>query len=245
MPHFDVIFFDIGSTLIPSAEIIHAAAQEACQSLAQSNQIPHGPEFLQHYLAAEASVNPPHLSHIYSDERLIAAAERFAGLPASAERRAVFLTAFRKSMRAQIRLVDEPLALFRALAQAGIQRGIISEGSAEGQGEVLNNLRLLPFISPGLLFISENEGCTKADPVIYRRAVAASGVPAQRTLMIGDRMDLDVAVPQSVGMRAALFKAYAAPAFVPSGLEEEYRGVQPDFIFGSWGELESGLKKIL
>jgi FMN phosphatase YigB (HAD superfamily) len=95
------------------------------------------------------------------------------------------------------------------------------------------------------LLISEDTGCTKDHPEIYRRALAAAKVSAERALMIGDRIDLDVAVPQSLGMKAVWLKAHAAPSFIPSKLEEKYAGVQPEKIFENWNELERWLRKIM
>ena len=158
-------------------------------------------------------------------------------------RTVAFLSAYRDALREQIIPSKEILRLFQTLQNLGIHRGIISDGSVEGQGEVLTRLELLPWISPGLLFISEAAGCTKDNPEIYRRAVAAASVPAERALMIGDRIDVDVAVPQSVGMKAVLLRAHAVPPFVPASLADKYAAVLPEEVFESWGELEGWLKR--
>ncbi len=243
MPAFDAIFFDIGSTLIPSAKIIRSAAEKACHRLARAGLIPEANRFFLCYLQADRQVDPPHISHIYSDIRIVREAERLAGWPADARRMAGFLSAYRETMRMKIKLSAKCILLFRALERAGIQRGIISDGSIEGQGEVLARLGLLPFISPGLLFISEDIGGMKDEPEIFRRALAAAKVPAERALMIGDRLDRDVAVPQSVGMQAVLLLAHQAPSFIPAKPAEEYAAVRPEAIFENWNEWERWLRK--
>ena len=243
MPAFDAIFFDIGSTLIPSAKIIRSAAAAACQRLAHARLIARPQDFLTCYLQADARIDPPHISHIYSDMRIVSEAERLSGLPPDWQRRTVFLCGYRESLRTRIKLAAKYVVLFAALQRAGVQCGIISDGSCEGQGEVLFRLGLLPIISPGLLFISEAVGCTKKNPEIYRRALAAAGVPAARALMVGDRLDLDVAVPQSLGMKAVLLRAHVAPAFVPAALGRENAGVRPDEVFDQWQELERWLRQ--
>ncbi len=243
MPVFDAIFFDVGSTLIPSAKIIHQAAGTACQKLAQSGLLPEARSFFLGYLQADARVNPQHISHIYSDILIVEEAGRVTGLPMDLRRTVSFLSAYRDALRAQIKPSKKIVQLFQTLQNLGIHRGIISDGSAEGQGEVLARLGLLPLISPGLLFISGAAGCTKDNPEIYRRAVAAASVSAERALMIGDRIDVDVAVPQSVGMKAVLLRAHPAPPFVPAGLTHRYAAVRPEEVFESWGKLDSWLKR--
>lgn len=242
MPVFDAVFFDIGSTLIPSAKIIRSAAGTACRRLARAGLIPNARDFHRNYVLADAQCHTPHLSHIYSDRRIIQQAERWTGLPEDLRRVAFFLSAYREALRAQIKPSKKIIRLFETLQSTGVHRGIISDGSVEGQGEVLAQLGLLPFVSPGLLFISEAVGCTKENPEIYRQAAAAVGVPAERILMVGDRIDLDVAVPQSLGMKAVLWQAYAAPSFVPAGLRALHAEVKPEQVFDSWEKLERWLR---
>jgi len=241
MPYFNAIFFDIGSTLIPSAEIIQRAAAHACEQLARNKLIPSAPAFLSCYQQADALVNPPHISHIYSDARIINKAEELAGLPSDTRRVVFFLHAYRDAMRAQIQPSNEMLELFARLERAGVQRGIISDGSLEGQSDVLFRLGLLPFISPGLCLISEAIGLTKSDPEVYRRALALAQVEPARALMIGDRLDLDIAVPQSLGMKAALLRAHTPPAFIPQSISTSANEARPDYVFDRWEELQAWL----
>lgn len=242
MPLFDAVFFDIGSTLIPSAEIIARAATQASEQLARNGLIPSAKDFLSCYLQADAGIHPPHISHIYSDVRIINKAEELAQLSPDTRRAGFFLHAYRDAMRAQIRPSEETLELFRELTHAGVQRGIVSDGSIEGQSAVLFRLGLLPHIAPGLCLISEAVGVMKSNPEIYRRALATAQVAPARALMIGDRIDLDVAVPQSVGMQAALLRAYAPPAFVPQNLFTASSVLQPHYQFDNWRELAAWLR---
>lgn len=242
MSAFDVVFFDIGSTLIPSAEIIARAASHACQRLALIGLIPDANAFLLCYQHADATVDPPHISHIYSDTRIIVKAEELAGVPPDTRRVTFFLHAYREAMRVQIQASEELVELFAALAHAGVQRGIISDGSVEGQSEVLFRLGLLPHISPKLCLISEAVGVTKSDPEIYHRALAIARVEPARALMIGDRLDLDVGVPRSIGMQAVLLRVHRAPAFIRQDLATSSLAIQPEQQFDTWAELRAWLK---
>jgi len=241
MPYFNAIFFDIGSTLIPSAKISASAAAHACEQLAHDGLIPNAPAFLSCYQQADALINPPHISHIYSDARIICKAEELARLPADTRRVACFLHSYRDAMRTQIQPSYKMLELFAKLERAGVQRGIISDGSVEGQGEVLFRLGLLSSISPDLCLISEAVGVTKSDPEIYRRALALARVEPSRALMIGDRLDLDVAAPQSLGMKAALLRAHTPPAFISQNISTSANEARPDYVLDTWEELQAWL----
>ncbi len=245
MTHFDAVFFDIGSTLIPSAKIIARAAQQASERLERNGLIPNAEAFFACYQQADATVNPPHISHIYSDARIIAQAEVLALLPSDNRRLGFFLHAYREAMRGQIHPSKEFLELFDALARAGVLRGIISDGSLEGQSEVLFRLGLLPYISPNLCLISEALDVEKSDPEIYRRALALAQVAPSRALMIGDHIERDVAVPQSVGMKAALLRAHTPPRFISSNLPAAMPAVRPGAVFDTWPDLQAWLEGML
>ncbi len=240
-PPFDAIFFDIGSTLIPSADIIAHAARHACAQLERNSLIPDAQIFFAGYQQADAQVHPPHISHIYSDARIIARAEELARLPFDNRRLGFFLHAYREAMRARIQPAQEFLELFEALARAGVLRGIVSDGSLEGQSEVLFRLGLLPYISPNLCLISEAQGVEKSHPEIYRRALALAQVAPNRALMIGDHLERDVAVPQSVGMKAVLLRAHPPPQFIAKELSATARVLRPDFQFDNWSDLNAWL----
>lgn len=214
------------------------AARRACEALARHHLVGEAEVFFQHYLQADARVNPPHISHISSDARIIAKAEELARLTSDTRRAGFFLHAYRDALREFIQPSQALLDLFTALARAGIRRGIISDGSIAGQTEVLYRLGLLLHVSPGLCFISEEVGSAKAEPEIYRRALAAARIvePA-RALMIGDHFEYDVAVPQSLGMKAAWLRAHKPPAFISQNLSATRPVVSPDYRFDTWEEL--------
>ena len=237
MPLFDAVFFDIGSTLIPSADIIARAARYASAELEREGLISNAETFLACYQQADADVNPPHISHVYSDARIIAHAETLADLAHDHRRALYFLHAFRESMRAQIQPVAKFLELFHVLAEANVLRGIISDGSVEGQSTVLFRLGLLPLVSPQLCLISEAMGVEKNAPEFYRRALEVAQLEPQRALMIGDHLERDVAVPQSVGMKAVHLRAHTPPNFILQEKNVALHAIRPDAVFDNWEEL--------
>lgn len=59
--------------------------------------------------------------------------------------------------------------------------------------------------------VSEDVGLEKPDPRLYEGAIAAAGVPAQRTAMVGDRLDRDVRPAGAAGMRTVWVLRGEAP----------------------------------
>jgi len=72
-------------------------------------------------------------------------------------------------------------------------------------------------------------GVVKPHPAIYRQALDALDVAPAEAIFVGDRLAVDVAGPQKIGMRAVLV---ASPYRV-----EEDPEIQPDARIGSIGEL--------
>ena len=59
---------------------------------------------------------------------------------------------------------------------------------------------------------SHSVGWRKPHPAIFQRALDLTGARAEETVMVGDRLDADVAGAQALGMRAVLRRtAYTAP----------------------------------
>jgi putative hydrolase of the HAD superfamily len=59
--------------------------------------------------------------------------------------------------------------------------------------------------------ISDDVGLEKPDPRLYLGAIAAAGVPAERTVMVGDRLDRDVVPARAAGMRTVWVLRGEAP----------------------------------
>jgi len=60
------------------------------------------------------------------------------------------------------------------------------------------------------VLFSSQFGRRKPAPEIYRAALEAVGVPADRALFVGDRVREDYEGPRAVGMRAVICTAHAA-----------------------------------
>jgi putative hydrolase of the HAD superfamily len=65
--------------------------------------------------------------------------------------------------------------------------------------------------------VSEDVGLEKPDPRLYEGAVAAAGVPADRSVMVGDRLDRDVRPARAAGMRTVWVLRGEAPDHPTTG----------------------------
>lgn len=103
--------------------------------------------------------------------------------------------------RTTFRVFDDVRPTLKRLKGAGIRLGVISNWSPS-----------LPALLGKLGFESDFEfvlasaltRCEKPDSTIFRRALAASSLPPERCLHIGDRIDNDVLGATAVGIEARL-----------------------------------------
>lgn len=86
----------------------------------------------------------------------------------------------------------------RTLKARGYQIGVIANQSA-GTAERLRAWGLLAYID--LVVASAEERVAKPDPAIFRIALERACCQPQEAVMIGDRLDNDVAPAKAIGMR--------------------------------------------
>lgn len=92
----------------------------------------------------------------------------------------------------------EAAEVLAALHDRGYRIGIIANQSA-GTAERLHAWGMLEHID--LVVASAEEGVAKPDPAIFRIALERAGCVPGEAVMIGDRLDNDVAPAKAVGMR--------------------------------------------
>jgi len=91
-----------------------------------------------------------------------------------------------------------------ALRRAGLRTGVVS--NADGRAALLLEQAGLA-ASFDLIVDSHFEGVEKPDPEIFRRALARLGVPAARTVFVGDIWSIDVEGSRAAGLRPILMDA--------------------------------------
>lgn len=122
-----------------------------------------------------------------------------------------------------IRPIPDALEVLTALKRR-YRLGIISNTVGSGDAELLDALEKAGI--RGLidaLVTSRDFGAAKPDPTIYAEGARRLGVPLAETLMVGDRLDTDVAGALNAGIAAVWLRhprAIAIPGIVPTHVIE-------------------------
>ena len=113
--------------------------------------------------------------------------------------------------------IDGADDLLRALS-ARFRLGLIANQGAECRGRLARLGWLDRF---EVVALSEEEGVYKPDPTLFARALDRAGVGAGRAVMVGDRVDNDVAPASGLGMATALVRwpDRAAKGWAPGSAE--------------------------
>ena len=128
------------------------------------------------------------------------------------------------------------LEVLRALQARGLLLGVISNTLQPARymdGHLAHN-GLLAFF-PARIYSSELR-VAKPHPGIFRAALAALGVLPESAVMVGDRLEADVAGAQGVGMKAVLIEVAHRP--------EQSPAIAPDARIRELPELLEALAKL-
>ncbi len=118
----------------------------------------------------------------------------------------------------------------------GVISNTVGSGDAE-LSEALDKAGILRLIDA--IVTSRDFGVAKPDPAIYAEGARRLGVPLDETVMVGDRLDTDVAGALNAGIPGIWLRhpgAIAIPGIVPThvidGLAELPRWLEATFVPG-------------
>ncbi len=158
------------------------------------------------------------------------------GDPATSER-------IRRRVRAMVGNLDvfqlrpEIDGLLRRLRERGLKLGIVAN-QPQAARERLTRVGIADlFEHQGL---SGFTGVSKPDPRAFAAAAEALGVPAGACIMVGDRIDNDIAPAKALGMAAILFRGGRHRRQRPRSSAEE-----PDAVVSDVRELEEAIAILL
>jgi FMN phosphatase YigB (HAD superfamily) len=123
-----------------------------------------------------------------------------------------------------VRLMPVAVPVLRALHSRGLRLGLASNAQAYTLRELdaaLDGSGLSRAIfEPDLCFFSFAHGFSKPDPHVFRLLTArlrARGIPPHETLMVGDRLDNDIAPARTQGWQTWQLKSPPEPGAGPGG----------------------------
>ena len=119
---------------------------------------------------------------------------------------------------AAMRAAPGAIEVLAALRDRGLRLGLVSNVvyDAAVVYAMLDRDGLLPYLD--VVVCSSAVGVRKPHPAIYRVALDGLGVPAERTVFIGDRVLQDIAGPRRQGMQAILTHQHRQETPPTSGL---------------------------
>lgn len=213
----DTVLFDLDDTLHDDTAAYQSAARMVARDVAAAHAI--DPEVLFRAYVAEAQRFWSQLSVTHLDAGIIdtrtqmwSDALRAAGVEdrALAERCARDYGAYRAGV---LELSPGALELVETLKARGCKLGIVTNGFAATHHDKIAQLGLTAIFDA--LFLADEMGMVKPDPGVFRHAMAVLGSRPERTAMVGDRYDRDIAGAQMLGIFTVLIDVHAIP--LPEG----------------------------
>ena len=103
--------------------------------------------------------------------------------------------------KAELAAFPDVLPFLRRVHEQGdVVLGVITHGLEYKQAEKLLLLKVIPYLNPAAIFISDQVGISKPNPKLYQRACAALGLDPREVMYVGDNPLHDVDPVNAVGM---------------------------------------------
>ena len=112
------------------------------------------------------------------------------------------VVAYHDTKFTQLHVYPDVQEALSKLARTDLVLGVITAGPSVKQAEKLVRLKVLPFLNPKAIFISDQIGISKPNVKLYRFACMKMGAPPQEAMYIGDNPASDIDPPKRLGMIA-------------------------------------------
>ena len=225
VPRLKAILFDIDDTLFSTTEFARRARRNAVRAMIEAGlDLPEEVVLkeLDEVLAEFSSNYEHHFDKLLQRLRPAALTRHNPALIVAAGVAAYHDTKFR-----ELAPFDDVYALLADLKKAGIRLGVITHGWTVKQAEKLVRLRLVPYLDPQAIFISDQIGISKPNPKLYLTALADLGLEPREVMYVGDSPEHDIAPPQALGMvtvwaRRAAKHGCAGTSIVPDHVVSDF-----------------------
>jgi putative hydrolase of the HAD superfamily len=198
-PHLRAIFFDIDDTLYSTSEFSEIARANAIDAMIEVGlSLPREEinEELQEVIH-EFSSNYEH----HFDKLLLRIPKRYYKGINPAIVVAAGVIAYHETKIRQLVPYEDAVEVIKLLSQkTDLVLGIITEGLEVKQAEKLLRMRVVPYLTPNAVFISNQLGISKPNPKLYQRACSDLNIKPTETMYVGDNPAHDIDPPNSLGM---------------------------------------------
>lgn len=198
MAQLKAIFFDIDDTLYSTYEFSEMARENAMRAMISTGLRMSQEDLRQELdeIITEFSSNYEH----HFDKLLMRVPRRyFKGVnPAILVSAAV--VAYHDTKFRHLNVYDDALEVLKLLYNSDLILGIITAGLTIKQAEKLVRLKILPYLTPSAIFISDQIGISKPNVKLYQRACSDLNIKPSESMYIGDNPVNDIDPPNSIGM---------------------------------------------
>jgi putative hydrolase of the HAD superfamily len=228
------ILFDIDDTLYSTTEFAASARRNAVRAMIDAGvELPEDVllKELDEVLAEFSSNYEHHFDKLLQRLRPSSLSRVNPALIVAAGVAAYHDTKFR-----ELKPFDDVIPLFRDLKDAGLRVGIITHGWTVKQAEKLVRLKLVPYIDPKAVFISDQIGISKPNPKLYLAALRDLALEPAQAMYVGDSPEHDIAPPHSIGMITVWATRAARRTLAGTG-------IVPDHTVANFAELRRILRE--
>lgn len=146
------------------------------------------------------------------------------------------VVAYHETKYKNLKPYEDVSEVLRILSSTDLILGVITAGLMHKQAEKLVRLKILKYLTPNAIFITDQIGIGKPNVKLYKNAYKSLGLKAEECMYVGDNPITDIDPPKSLGMITALNRR--------SGKYLESKGkTEPDYIIHDMWELLDILKK--
>ncbi len=198
MARLKAIFFDIDDTLYSTYEFSEMARENAIKAMINAGLRMSKEELRQELdeIVHEFSSNYEH----HFDKLLMRIPRRFYKGINPAVLIAAGVVAYHDTKFRHLNAYDDAVEVLKLLYNSDLILGIITAGITIKQSEKLVRLKVMPYLTPSAIFISDQIGISKPNVKLYQRACSDLNIRPSESMYIGDNPRHDIDPPNQIGM---------------------------------------------
>jgi putative hydrolase of the HAD superfamily len=192
------IFFDIDDTLYSTYEFSEMARENAIKAMINAGLRMSKEELRQELdeIVHEFSSNYEH----HFDKLLMRIPRRFYKGINPAVLIAAGVVAYHDTKFRHLNAYDDAVEVLKLLYNSDLILGIITAGITIKQSEKLIRLKIMSYLTPSAIFISDQIGISKPNVKLYQRACSDLNIRPSESMYIGDNPRNDIDPPNQIGM---------------------------------------------
>ena len=235
MPEIEAIFFDIDDTLFSTSEFAKRARGASVDAMiAAGLNIPR--EELLSELDEVVKEFTSNYEHHFNKLMLRLPRRATKGLNVALVI-AAGVVAYHETKFNELHAYPDAIATLKKLKDnTGLMLGVITDGLELKQAEKLVRLKVMPYLNPQAVYISDTVGVNKPNVKLYLRACADLNLKPSSCMYIGDNPKNDIDPPNKLGMITVRMRRSGK-------YKEQESETKPKYEVKNFVELEEILKR--